>query len=91
MGHIVAEVCDLDNGPLVTMVGTEHVQHVKRLTGVKCMPSSQAYKGSLISTALSYIASSFARPRAYPDYWHSNRDIRITFEYLLLDLPFHLH
>ncbi|KAK9903321.1 hypothetical protein WJX75_002746 [Coccomyxa subellipsoidea] len=27
-GHIVAEVCDLDNEPLVKMVGTEHVQTV---------------------------------------------------------------
>ena len=27
-GHIVAEVCDLDNEPLVKMVGVEHVQTV---------------------------------------------------------------
>jgi len=27
-GHIVAEVCDLDNEPLVKMVGCEHVQTV---------------------------------------------------------------
>ncbi|EIE23062.1 hypothetical protein COCSUDRAFT_584, partial [Coccomyxa subellipsoidea C-169] len=27
-GHIVAEVCDLDNEPLVKMVGTQHVQTV---------------------------------------------------------------
>ena len=27
-GHIVAEVCDLDNEPLVKMVGVEHGQTV---------------------------------------------------------------